>query len=251
VTSTTVGYGDDYPTTTAGRLTAIVAFYFGIVLLALPLTIVGQSFHKFFPAWVKNVTQMNNKSLLQLGDDDSLEGDQDLRCPCGNILMDDAAFCRKCGKPRDEIRESMKESAAEALRLAATGEPSDGGKLQGIVEETPVELRKQATGAVENAVEEIALGQPLPNKPDPEIALIQPKAADIDTKLDDIVDFPILGAPNKAILPPLPPQAVPSEPETGARLMNIDEPDAGAGSSAAGASSADVHAPKIATMAWS
>merc|ERR1719498_1513273 len=53
VTSTTVGYGDDYPTTTVGRLIAVCAFYLGIVLLALPLTIVGQSFQKFYPLWVQ------------------------------------------------------------------------------------------------------------------------------------------------------------------------------------------------------
>merc|ERR1740138_253897 len=53
VTSTTVGYGDDYPTTTLGRFIAILTFYLGIVLLALPLTIVGQSFQKFYPQWVK------------------------------------------------------------------------------------------------------------------------------------------------------------------------------------------------------
>jgi len=52
VTSTTVGYGDDYPTTTFGRLVAIGTFYLGIVLLALPLSIVGQSFNKFYPSWI-------------------------------------------------------------------------------------------------------------------------------------------------------------------------------------------------------
>jgi len=54
VTTTTVGYGDDYPTTTSGRIVAIFAFYLGIVLLALPLSIVGQSFNKFYPDWVKD-----------------------------------------------------------------------------------------------------------------------------------------------------------------------------------------------------
>jgi len=52
VTSTTVGFGDDYPTTTGGKATAIVTFYLGIVLLALPLSIVGQSLNKFYPEWI-------------------------------------------------------------------------------------------------------------------------------------------------------------------------------------------------------
>lgn len=54
VTSTTVGYGDECPTTTGGRLIAVSSFYLGIVLLALPLTIVGQSFQKFYPKWVND-----------------------------------------------------------------------------------------------------------------------------------------------------------------------------------------------------
>jgi len=51
-TATTVGYGDDYPTTTAGRIVGVITFYSGIVLLALPITIVGGSFTKFYPVWV-------------------------------------------------------------------------------------------------------------------------------------------------------------------------------------------------------
>lgn len=52
-TATTVGYGDDYPTTTVGRLVGIITFYTGIVLVALPITIVGGSFTKFYPLWVE------------------------------------------------------------------------------------------------------------------------------------------------------------------------------------------------------
>mmetsp|Transcript_112718 Transcript_112718/g.318549 ORF Transcript_112718/g.318549 Transcript_112718/m.318549 type:complete len:865 (-) Transcript_112718:100-2694(-) len=52
-TATTVGYGDEYPTTTAGRVVAMGTFYVGIVLIALPITIVGSSFNKHYPIWVK------------------------------------------------------------------------------------------------------------------------------------------------------------------------------------------------------
>jgi len=52
-TATTVGYGDDVPTTTAGRIVGVITFYTGIILLALPVTIVGGSFSKFYPDWVK------------------------------------------------------------------------------------------------------------------------------------------------------------------------------------------------------
>eukprot|EP00930_Biecheleria_cincta_P037713 TRINITY_DN25913_c0_g1_i1.p1 TRINITY_DN25913_c0_g1~~TRINITY_DN25913_c0_g1_i1.p1 ORF type:complete len:972 (-),score=146.22 TRINITY_DN25913_c0_g1_i1:105-2981(-) len=50
-TATTVGFGDDYPTTLWGRLTAICAFYSGIVLVAIKLTIVGGCFQSRYPEW--------------------------------------------------------------------------------------------------------------------------------------------------------------------------------------------------------
>ena len=52
-TATTVGYGDDYPTTLGGRLVGVMTFYTGIILLALPVTIVGGSFNKYYPEWLK------------------------------------------------------------------------------------------------------------------------------------------------------------------------------------------------------
>jgi len=52
-TATTVGYGDDYPTTAAGRIIGIMVFYVGIILLALPITIIGGNFSNHYPSWMK------------------------------------------------------------------------------------------------------------------------------------------------------------------------------------------------------
>jgi hypothetical protein len=51
-TASTVGYGDDYPTTATGRIVGITCFYVGIVLVALPITVVGGSFSKHYKEWI-------------------------------------------------------------------------------------------------------------------------------------------------------------------------------------------------------
>eukprot|EP00602_Paraphysomonas_sp_CaronLab_P007971 CAMPEP_0185034172 /NCGR_PEP_ID=MMETSP1103-20130426/23800_1 /TAXON_ID=36769 /ORGANISM="Paraphysomonas bandaiensis, Strain Caron Lab Isolate" /LENGTH=415 /DNA_ID=CAMNT_0027570717 /DNA_START=420 /DNA_END=1667 /DNA_ORIENTATION=- len=44
VTSTTVGYGDIHPTSPMGRFLAVILMYAGILLLALPISVVGAAF---------------------------------------------------------------------------------------------------------------------------------------------------------------------------------------------------------------
>lgn len=46
VSMTTVGYGDCYPITTGGKLLAIVTMLLGVLILALPITVVGSNFQK-------------------------------------------------------------------------------------------------------------------------------------------------------------------------------------------------------------
>jgi hypothetical protein len=54
-TATTVGYGDLAPTTTAGRFIGISSFYAGMILLALPVTILGGNFTKHYFNWTKDL----------------------------------------------------------------------------------------------------------------------------------------------------------------------------------------------------
>eukprot|EP00929_Paragymnodinium_shiwhaense_P111773 TRINITY_DN80060_c0_g1_i1.p1 TRINITY_DN80060_c0_g1~~TRINITY_DN80060_c0_g1_i1.p1 ORF type:complete len:859 (-),score=143.81 TRINITY_DN80060_c0_g1_i1:143-2719(-) len=67
-TATTVGYGDDFPTSTTGRIVGVATFYTGIVLLALPVTIVSSSFSKFYPQFVEDFQQIQGEASTG-GDD--------------------------------------------------------------------------------------------------------------------------------------------------------------------------------------
>ena len=48
ITSTTVGFGDLYPTSYYGRLIAIVAAYGGMFVLALPISVIGNNFERIY-----------------------------------------------------------------------------------------------------------------------------------------------------------------------------------------------------------
>lgn len=68
---TTVGYGDVFPVTLIGRLIASVTFITGILLLAIPISVISGIFHSEY-ARVESLKQLRKDHAAQVGVDDHL-----------------------------------------------------------------------------------------------------------------------------------------------------------------------------------
>lgn len=108
VTFTTVGYGDLYPTTTAGKLIVAVAMLMGLLVLALPIGIIGSTFTR----------EYNNEQELQKiearkqkgGDED--EPIHDPRQELDEIIKE---IQRLCGKADNIIQSAMMNEQYQTL----------------------------------------------------------------------------------------------------------------------------------------
>lgn len=67
VTATTVGYGDLYPTSIAGKLVGVVAMHAGILFLALPITIIGANFSSEYTWNSKENLAIEVSGIIEIG----------------------------------------------------------------------------------------------------------------------------------------------------------------------------------------
>jgi hypothetical protein len=74
VTMTTVGYGDVVPTQPLGKILAAIVMIFGIVVIALPITVIGSNFSSIYAKFTEEAG-MSAEDLEAEKLEDILEGD--------------------------------------------------------------------------------------------------------------------------------------------------------------------------------
>ena len=75
ITTTTIGYGDLYPTTELGRFFSCLFVYVGILITAFPIAIIGQNFVEEYMKLIKEITERVEESRAALLTDSSLISD--------------------------------------------------------------------------------------------------------------------------------------------------------------------------------
>jgi hypothetical protein len=66
VTSTTVGYGDMYPTTFEGKIVSVMCMMMGVLALALPVSVIGANFGDIYAKKQRESMHKEQKALMQM-----------------------------------------------------------------------------------------------------------------------------------------------------------------------------------------
>jgi len=70
VTMTTVGYGDCYPVTNGGKILAMATMMLGVLIIAMPITVVGSNFQKMVEMYEEDTGGLRE---FDLNEDDTID----------------------------------------------------------------------------------------------------------------------------------------------------------------------------------
>ena len=110
ITMTTVGYGDCYPITVLGKMLAMTTAVLGVLILALPITVVGSNFQK--------MVEMYDEESSTMREFDASED--------GNIDLDELRSFIAAKRKDNVLR---KEVDLNPVRLMAKYDPQGNGTL--------------------------------------------------------------------------------------------------------------------------
>lgn len=158
VTMTTVGYGDVYPRTSMGKVTATFTFLSGILLIALPVAIVGRKFTDVYDAHTEAKTKSEEEkaerdaassqpsptsrnSVALSGDGDEFEGGEEFGSTPSKVRCNNRPKESICGQAAEtytllECEGQVKEFSTKLDRFWV-GEP----KLAQAVKEMAIYIR--------------------------------------------------------------------------------------------------------------
>ena len=102
VTFTTVGYGDKYPRTMAGRILGAITMFFGIFFIAMPLTIVGSSFSA---SWEKIKNKTDSDAAKAAESAENAGDGSGSNNPLYGVKVDIAAHMSRIQELLDECNE--------------------------------------------------------------------------------------------------------------------------------------------------
>ena len=129
VTMTTVGYGDQYPVTTSGKIIAVVTMFCGLVLLSLPITIIGANFDDEYRELRKRAQEAKERERLKERAERARRSQQQ--------QQQQAASDAKLATPE---RRSSEAGGADADGAALTFPPSSPSPFGDGVGEDPIKL---------------------------------------------------------------------------------------------------------------
>jgi len=128
-TSTTVGYGDLFPTTTGGRMVCIVSTFCAMIVLALPISVIGNNFNREydniksgkFDVVVESIVELLNQQTINMAEvsDESRDYVLSRRCLAITAIADHMTNTIQAEKVKTTLRLHGYEKALERTRVLA------------------------------------------------------------------------------------------------------------------------------------